>query len=197
MELTSHHQPEEFRKGQKEMPCILPPPRILLTGIHLGWAMGAPPGRMLNQSDWPQKSGNKPHHHKTRDWEPRDRSVLLGSLSLLLSAWAPLPNTVYRFVSSCVSLDNSSRMLHKSPLSGPGGSPPSCNSMACPFVACWSIGRRRCKWPCGRCTSKFNGIWLCPLVERSLPNLGIRLCRLTGPKVGRLWAQIPQGGHWG
>ena len=67
--------------------------------------MGAPPGRMLNQSDWPQKSGNKPHHHKTRDWEPRDRSVLLGSLSLLLSAWAPLPNTVYRFVSSCLSLD--------------------------------------------------------------------------------------------
>ena len=105
MELTSHHQPEEFRKGQKEMPCILPPPRILLTGIHLGWAMGAPPGRMLNQSDWPQKSGNESHHHKTWDWEPRDRSVLLGSLSLLLSAWASLPNTVYRFVSSCLSLD--------------------------------------------------------------------------------------------
>ena len=35
-ELTSHHQLEEFRKGQKEMPRVLPPPRILLADIHLG-----------------------------------------------------------------------------------------------------------------------------------------------------------------
>ena len=36
------------------MPCVLPPPRILFTGIHLGWAMGAPPGRTLSQRDWPK-----------------------------------------------------------------------------------------------------------------------------------------------
>ena len=34
--LISHHQPEEFRKGQKKKPHVLPPPRILLTCIHLG-----------------------------------------------------------------------------------------------------------------------------------------------------------------
>ena len=31
---TSHDQLEEFRNGQKEMPCVLPPPQILLSGIH-------------------------------------------------------------------------------------------------------------------------------------------------------------------
>ena len=36
MELISHHQPEEFRKGQKETPRVRPPPRILLSGVHLG-----------------------------------------------------------------------------------------------------------------------------------------------------------------
>ena len=36
MELTSHHQLEEFRKGQKEMPHVLPASRILLADIHLG-----------------------------------------------------------------------------------------------------------------------------------------------------------------
>ena len=35
-ELRSLHQPEEFRKGQKETPHVQPPPRILLSGIHLG-----------------------------------------------------------------------------------------------------------------------------------------------------------------
>ena len=29
-------QLEDFRKGQKEMPGVRPPPRILLAGIHLG-----------------------------------------------------------------------------------------------------------------------------------------------------------------
>ena len=35
-ELISHHQLEEFRKGQKETPPVRPPPRILLAGIHVG-----------------------------------------------------------------------------------------------------------------------------------------------------------------
>jgi len=34
--LISLHQPEEFVKGQKETPPVRPPPRILLSGIHLG-----------------------------------------------------------------------------------------------------------------------------------------------------------------
>ena len=35
-ELISLHQPDEFGKGQKETPPVRPPPRILLSGIHLG-----------------------------------------------------------------------------------------------------------------------------------------------------------------
>ena len=37
-ELISHHQLEEFKKGQKVMPRVQnqPPPRILRAGIHLG-----------------------------------------------------------------------------------------------------------------------------------------------------------------
>ena len=31
-------------KGQKETPRVHPPPRILLSGIHLGWTRHAPPG---------------------------------------------------------------------------------------------------------------------------------------------------------
>ena len=33
--------------------------------------------------------------------------VLLGSLTMLLSTWVPLPNEVSCFVNTCVSLDNS------------------------------------------------------------------------------------------
>ena len=48
MELISHHQPEEFGKSQKETPRVYPLPRIPLASIHLGWTMGAPPGKTLN-----------------------------------------------------------------------------------------------------------------------------------------------------
>ena len=36
MQLITHHQVEEFRKGRKEAPQVLPLSRILLPGIHLG-----------------------------------------------------------------------------------------------------------------------------------------------------------------
>ena len=45
MELISHHQQEEFGKGQKETPHVSPLPRIPLTYIHLSWVMHAPPGK--------------------------------------------------------------------------------------------------------------------------------------------------------
>ena len=35
-ELISHHQQEEFGKGQKETPRVRPLPRIPLASIHLG-----------------------------------------------------------------------------------------------------------------------------------------------------------------
>ena len=48
MELISHHQPEELRKGLNETPHVGPLPRIPLASIHLGRAMHAPPGKTLN-----------------------------------------------------------------------------------------------------------------------------------------------------
>ena len=108
MELISHHQMDEFGKGQKEPPHIQPPPRILLSGIHLGWTRHTRPGRTLSQNDW-LKTTQKliPHHHKTRDCKPHCRAVLLGSLTLLLFTQAPFPSKISCFVSTCVSLDNS------------------------------------------------------------------------------------------
>ena len=45
------HQLKEFGKGQNETPHVCPPPRILLSGIRLGWTRRAPPGRTL-ESEW-------------------------------------------------------------------------------------------------------------------------------------------------
>ena len=104
-ELTRHHQPEEFEKGQKEMPRVLPPSRILV-GDHLSWAMHASSGpwvRIIGQR-WPR---SKSRHHKTWDCKPCGRAVLPGSLTLLLPAWVPLSNKVSCFVSMCFSSDNS------------------------------------------------------------------------------------------
>ena len=113
----SHQEPEEFRRGQKEMPSALPPPRILLLGIPLGWAMHVPPGRTLKLIP----------SHKTWDWKPWGGAVLLGSPSLLLSPRAPLPNTV-TCLSACVSpWPIHFRVLDKSPLLEPGTVPPSFN----------------------------------------------------------------------
>ena len=54
---TNNYQPEEFRKSQKVTPCVQPPPRILLAGIPLGRAMGAPPGRTMSQNDRQKTTG--------------------------------------------------------------------------------------------------------------------------------------------
>ena len=125
MELMSHHQMDEFRKGQKETPHVRPPPRILLSGIYLGWTRHAPPGRTLSQNDW-LKTTRKliPHHHKTWDYKPHGRAVLLGSLTLLLSIQAPFPNKISCFVSMCVSWDSSFLSVRQEPSFGPWmGSP--------------------------------------------------------------------------
>ena len=56
-ELINLRQPEEFWKGQKETLPVQPPPRILLSGIHLGWTRHAPPGR--TQSEWVAKDNQE------------------------------------------------------------------------------------------------------------------------------------------
>ena len=115
-ELTCHHQPEEFRKGQKETPHVLPPPRVLLSGIHFGWAMPSPPGSSLSQDDWPTTTWKLTQLPSTQVCEAQGRAFLLASLILLLSAQAPLPNNVSYCVSTCVSSDNSCLSTRQEPL---------------------------------------------------------------------------------
>ena len=70
---------------------------------------------------------NWSHHCKIQDCEARDRAVLLGSLTLLLSAWAPFPNKSSCFVNSCVSSDSSFPSVIQEPTLGPWKGPLSCH----------------------------------------------------------------------
>ena len=69
-------------------------------------------------------SKDGPHSHETRGCEPCGRAILLGSLTLLPSARAPLPNEASSSVSMCVSSDNSFLRVRQQPSLGPWkGSP--------------------------------------------------------------------------
>ena len=80
--------------------------------------------RMIGQ----RQPGSLPHHHKTQDGKPCDLAVLLGSLSLLLSARAPLPNKVSCFVAGVSLWTIHFWVLDKSPLLGTGRGPSPCNT---------------------------------------------------------------------
>ena len=102
--------------------------RILLAGIHLGWAMCEPPGRTLSQSDWPETTRNQSHHHKTLRLRATWRAVLLGSLTCCSPPRRPFP-----IKSPALSARVSPRTIHfwvfdKSPLLGS----PSCNKRVDP-----------------------------------------------------------------
>ena len=95
---------QEWSKGDTTCPTTSQNPPCW----HPSWLSNA----CATRKDWvrmigQRQPGNKSHHHKTRGCEPRGRAVLLGSLTLLLSTRAPLPNKVSCFVSTCVSSDNS------------------------------------------------------------------------------------------
>ena len=128
VELTGYHQPEVFRKGQKERgdtsPCVLP-----TSQNHPFWHPSCLTDALATRKDT----------NKTWDCEPCGRVVLLGSLTLLLSSLEPLPNKVslpwspFPIKSLGLSARVSPRTVHfqvldKSPLSGPGRGPPSCNN---------------------------------------------------------------------
>ena len=133
-------------KGQKETPPVQPPPRILLSGIHLGWTRHAPPGRTL-ESEWLAKDNPEANPVTIRTWscEP-GRAALLASLSLLLSTWVPFP-----IKSLALSAHVSPWTIHfwvwdKSSVSGPGRGLPSCNSSGYKTgplrnirVPCWEV----------------------------------------------------------
>ena len=59
--------------------------------------------RMISQG----QPANQFHQRKTLDCESRGRAVLLGSLTILASAWALFPSKAPYFLSKCVSLDSS------------------------------------------------------------------------------------------
>ena len=96
MKLTSPHQWEEFRKGQKETgdtsPCAPAPasqnPSHWIHPSRCMYHQEGPGVRTMGQ----RQHRNESHHHKIQDCEPRGRAVLLGSLTLLLATWVPLPN---------------------------------------------------------------------------------------------------------
>lgn len=109
-ELIGHHQ-EEFRKDQKEMPHVLPSPRILIASIHLGWTMLAPPGSTLSQ-EWLAKTTLK-------------LITSLENLRLLAtrqnnSSWFPwlLPLTQAPLLIKVLLCQHSFPVLDKCPLSG-------------------------------------------------------------------------------
>ena len=123
-ELISHYQLEEFGKGHKETPHVLPPPRILLSGIHLGWTRCARPGRTLSQKDL----------LKTNLITIKPEA---GSHVAELFSWVPLPycsppRCPFPVKSLALSAHVSPWTIHfqvldKSPVSGPGRCPPFCN----------------------------------------------------------------------
>ena len=79
-------------------------PLALECGLrHVSTAM-----KGLSQTKYQHKQDDWLGHHelKTCHCKPHGRAVLPGSPTLLLSAWALLPNKIFCFVSTCV-LDNS------------------------------------------------------------------------------------------
>ena len=102
-------------------------PRILFAGIPVGWATRVPPWLTLSQNDCPETTWKLTHYHKTRDCESPDRVVLLGPLTCCSPPGCPFP-----IKSLALSAYGSPWSVHlwvldKSPLSGPGRGPPSCN----------------------------------------------------------------------
>ena len=125
MELTSHYQLEEFGKGQKTMSHVLPPPRILLAEIHLGWAVYAPPV-YDPKSDWLARVNreSKPVTETARHVTEQFSCVLLPCCSL-----PGLPFPIKSLVLSAhVSVDNSFLSVKQEPTLRPWKGPPSCNT---------------------------------------------------------------------
>ena len=102
MKLTSHHQPEEFGKGQKETPLVLP----ISQNPHrrnASWLSNVRATRKNPESEWlargnPEtnpitiKSNTGSHVAAQLSWIPLPSCSLMG----------PLPNKVSSFVSMCL-----------------------------------------------------------------------------------------------
>ena len=129
MELISHHQPEEFGKGQKETPRVCPLPRIPLASILLGWAMCAPPGK--TELEWLAKDNPETNPMTIK---PETASHVAEQFSRVLLSCCSPPGCPFPIKSLALSAHVSPQTIHfrvldKSSVSGPGRSPSSCNRM--------------------------------------------------------------------
>ena len=124
VELTSNHQREEFGQGPKETPVQMSyqPPRIHLSGIHLGATRKDPESERLAKDNLETnpittKSKSSSHVAEQSSWI---------SLPYCSPPGCPFPIKSLA-LSAHVSLNSSFPVLDKSPLSGPGRGSPSCN----------------------------------------------------------------------
>ena len=119
---------EEFGKVQKETPHGQPPPRIL-SGIHLGWTRRAPPGRTL-ESEWLAKDNPEANPITIK---PETASHMTELFSWIPLPYCSPPRCPFPIKSLAWSVHVSPWRIHfwvldKSPVSGPGRGPPSCNN---------------------------------------------------------------------
>ena len=80
---------------------------------HPSWLNKACTTRKDHEAEWLAKD-----HPETNAITVNTRVVLLGSLTLLLSAQVPFPNKISCFVSTCVSSDNSFLSVRQEPSFG-------------------------------------------------------------------------------
>ena len=123
----SHQQPEEFRKGQKETPHVHLPKSFSLASILAKQGVHRQEG--LSQNDWLKNLETNPITIK-----PKTASHVAE-----LFSWVPLPccsplGCPFPIKSLTLSADVSPRTIHfrvldKSPVSGPGRGPLSCNKI--------------------------------------------------------------------
>ena len=105
------------------------PPRVFLSGIHLGWTICTPPGRTLSQNDWPET---------TLKLTPSPQNLILSTMWKSSSLGFPYPAALclgspFPIKPLTLSIHVSPRTIHfwildKNLLSGPERDPPSCNS---------------------------------------------------------------------
>ena len=117
-----HLNHTENVKSRKETPVHMSyqPPTILLTGIHLAWAMHMTSGRPLNQNDWPKaplKLTLSPKNMRLGSYAEQSVCFLLSCCSL--------PGCPFPVKSLCFS-ENYFQVSNRSPL--PGLGPTSCNT---------------------------------------------------------------------
>ena len=119
-----------WERSKGDTACrVRPLPRIPLASIHLGWAMRVPPGK--TELEWLGKD-----HLETN---PITIKPETSSHAAEQFSWVPLPycsppGCPFPIKSLALSAHVSPQTIHflvldKSPVSGPGRGPPSCNNV--------------------------------------------------------------------